>query len=235
MSSRTGKAPIRSAAWRISLWATLAFALGTTVVFVFLQSFVAGDIQRRTDAWLSGEVEVLGDVAEHTPKDDLYDRVVGEVAELASREVPNRMASESAADTAVFFLQAGSDGALKLWVGQGNGETYLKSIREIKLLPDRPADLRVPDSDVPFRVASIRTDDGSQIYLGVSERDELRVLWNLRQRFLVLWLLIVLLGFGIVFLATSRMLNHVRKITDAASRIGQSDLTARVPTNRRRD
>jgi signal transduction histidine kinase len=235
MSSRTGKPPIRSAAWRISLWATLAFAVGTTLVFVFLQSFVAGDIQRRTDAWLSGEVEVLGDVAEHTPKDDLYDRVVGEVAELASREVPNKIASKNEPDNAVFFLQAGSDGALKLWVGQGNGEVYLKSIRAIKLLPDRPADLHVPDSEIPYRVASIQTDDGSQIYLGLSERDELRVLWNLRQRFLLLWLLIVLLGFGIVFLATRRMLSHVRKITDAASLIGHSDITARVPTNRRND
>ena len=112
MSSKTGRLPIRSAAWRISLWATLAFALGTTVVFVFLQGFVEDDIQRRSDAWLSGEVEVLGDVAEHTPKDDLYDRVVGEVAELASREVPNKIASDSDQDNEVFFLQAGSDGAL---------------------------------------------------------------------------------------------------------------------------
>ncbi len=86
---------MRSAAWRISLWATLAFACGTMVVFVFLQSFVAGDIQRRSDAWLSGEVEVLGDVAERTPKDALYGRVVGEVAELAAREVPNKEASET--------------------------------------------------------------------------------------------------------------------------------------------
>ncbi len=235
MSLRTGETPIRSAAWRISLWATLAFAVGTTVVFVFLQSFVAGDIQRRTDAWLTGEVEVLGDVAEHTPKDDLYDRVVGEVAELASREVPNKIASESDQDNAVFFLQVGADGTLKLWVGPGNGGIYLKAIRAIKLLPDRPAHLHVPDSKTPFRVASDRLDDGSSIYLGLSERDELRVLWNLRQRFMVLWLLIVLLGFGIVYLATSRMLSHVRKITDAASRIGHSDLAARVPTNKRND
>jgi len=83
MSSKTDKKPMRSAAWRISLWATLAFAFGTMVVFVFLHNFVAGDIQRRGDVWLSGEVETLGDVAEHTPKDALYDRVVGEVAELA--------------------------------------------------------------------------------------------------------------------------------------------------------
>ena len=50
-------------------------------------SFVAGDIQRRTDAWLAGEAGVLSDVAERTPKrvETLYRRVVGEVAELASR------------------------------------------------------------------------------------------------------------------------------------------------------
>jgi signal transduction histidine kinase len=229
------KRPIRSAAWRISLWATLAFAIGSTVVFVFLHNFMAEDIQRRSDAWLSGEVETLGDVAEHTPKDALYDRVVGEVAELASREVPNRIATQSGPESEVFFLQADADGALKLWVGQGDGDAYLKSIRTIKLAPDRPADLHVAGNATPFRVASIRIGDGSQIYLGLSERDELRVLWNLRQRFMVLWLLNVLLGFGTVYLATSRMLKHVRKITDAASRIGHSDITARVPTNMRND
>ena len=71
MSSKIGKPVMHSAAWRISLWATLAFAFGTMLVFVFLHRFVAADIQRRSDAWLSGEVEVLGDVAEHTPKDAL--------------------------------------------------------------------------------------------------------------------------------------------------------------------
>lgn len=66
-----------SAAWRISLWATLAFACGTSLVFTGLHRFVAHDIQRRSDAWLAGEVEVLSDVAERTPKDRLYGRVVG--------------------------------------------------------------------------------------------------------------------------------------------------------------
>jgi signal transduction histidine kinase len=57
----------------------------------------------------------------------------------------------------------------------------------------------------------------------------------LQLRFFLLWLLIVLLGFGIVFLTSRRTLSHVRRITVAASRIGQSDLTARVPTTRRND
>ena len=117
MFSRTVKPVMRSAAWRISLWATLAFACGTMLVFVFLHHFVADDIQRRSDAWLSGEVEVLGDVAERTPKDALYDRVVGEVAELAGKEVPNKLLSESSTNDSVFFLQTGADGSLKLWVG----------------------------------------------------------------------------------------------------------------------
>ncbi len=235
MSLRTGNPPLRSAAWRISLWATLAFACGTIVVFIFLQRFMAGDIQRRSDAWLSGEVEVLGDVAERTPKDALYDRVVGEVAELAAREVPNKLPSESGADDSVFFLQSGTDGSLKLWVGAGSGEAHLKAINAIRISKDHPTDLHVPGFAVPFRVASARIDDGSYIFLGLSERDELRVLANLRMRFFLLYLLIVLLGFGIVFLTTRRMLSHVRRITEAASRIGHSDLDARVPTTKRND
>src|ERR1035437_1134009 len=235
MSSKTGKPLMRSAACGISLWATLAFACGTMVVFVFLQSFVAGDIQRRSDAWLSGEVEVLGDVAEQTPKNALYDAVVGEVAELASREVPNKEASEDEPDDSVFFLQSGKDDSLQLWVGAGTGDSHLKAIRATKIPPDQPTDVRVPGFAVPFRVASIHIADGSQIFLGLSERDERRVLWILRLRFLFLWLLIVLLGFGIVFLTTRRMLSHVREITEAASKIGHSDLNARVPTTKRND
>ena len=235
MSLKTANPVTHSAAWRISLWATLAFAIGTTLVFTMLHCFVADDIQRRSDAWLSGEVEVLGDVAERTPKDRLYGRVVREVAELASKEVPNKLRSDSNENDSVFFLQVGDDGTPKLWVGAGDGVPNLAAIRASKVVPDVPYDSHVKGFDTPFRVASMRLDDGSHIYLGLSERDELRVLRNLRLRFLCLWLLIVLFGFAIVFDATRRMLGHVREITEAASRIGQSDLSSRVPTSKRND
>ncbi|MGC9225234.1 MAG: HAMP domain-containing sensor histidine kinase [Terracidiphilus sp.] len=235
MSLETVKPRIHSAAWRISCWATVAFAFGTLLVFVFLHRFVASDIQRRSDVWLSGEVETLGDVAERTPKGALYDRVVSEVAELAEREVSNRRASEQAPSNSVFFLQAGSGGSLTLWVGAGDGEPYLRAIQKTRILPDQPTDLHVGGIAVPFRVVSIALDDGSHVYLGLSEKDELRVLNRLRLRFFLVWLLLVLLGFGIVFFTTRRMLGHVREITEAASRIGHSDLTARVPTTRRND
>ena len=235
MSSKTASPVMHSAAWRISLWATLAFACGTMVVFAFLHRFVASDIQQRTDAWLAGEVEVLGDVAEHTPKDALYDRVVSEVAELASKEVPNRLRSEGQANDFVFFLQTDSKGALALWVGSGSAEPPLSAIRRQPFPPDKPQDLHVAGTDVPFRVVALRLDDGSVIYLGLSEHDELRVLRNLRFRFFTWWLLLVMLGFVIVFYTTRHMLSHVRKMTEAASRIGHTELDKRVPTSTRND
>ena len=235
MYSKTDKSQMRSAAWRISLWATLAFAIGTMVVFVFLQSFVANDIQRRTDAWLAGEVDVLGDVAIRTPKNALYSAVVSEIAELASKEVPNKLPSDSGSDDSVFFLQSGSAGTLQLWVGTGSGMDHLTAIEASNLQEDSPTTVHVPGFSIPFRVTTIKIGDGSHIFLGLSERDELRVLRNLQLRFLELWMLIVLLGFSIVFYTTRRMLSHVREITEAASRIGHTDLNARVPTARHND
>jgi len=244
MFSKTGRAKAslkrerpraRSAAWRISLWGTLVFACGSLAVFLFLHGFVARDIQRRSDAWLTGEVGTLSDVAGRTPKDRLYGRVVGEVAELASREVPDRLHNQAGANASVFFLQASTDGSAALWVGTEDKQTVLDAIHGQKIRYDTPFDLRVQDIKIPFRVAAVPLADGSHMYLGLSERDELRVLRNLRARFLLLWMLNVLLGFGIVFYSTRRMLDDVREITEAASRIGESDLKARVPTSGRND
>ena len=235
MSSGAARPGMRSAAWRISLWATLAFACGTLIVFMFLDRFVANDIQRRSDAWLSGEVEVLGDVANRTPDNSLYNTVVGEVAELAAREVPNKLPSQESANDSVFFLQTLADGSLKLWVGMGNGQAHLRGIEGSNIVPERPTDIRVEGFADPFRVASLAMQDGSHIYLGLSERDELRVLRNLRARFVLLWLSLVMLGFAMVFSTTRRVLSHVRGITEAASRIGHSDLNTRVPTSKRND
>ena len=235
MFLRTAKPIMRSAAWRISLWATLAFACGTMVVFMFLHQFVAGDIQRRTDAWLAGEAGVLSDVAERTPKGSLYGQVVGEVAELASREVPHKRGANAGLNDSVFFLQTAADGSVALWVGAGDVNAHVAAVRNSKIVPDTPTSMHITGFDTPFRVVCVRMDNGSQIYLGLSERDQLRVLGKLRLRFVLLWLLIVLIGSGIVFYSTRRVLRHIREITEAASRIGEADLSSRVPTTQRND
>ncbi len=235
MSSETSKPVARSAAWRISFWGTLGFALGTLLVFVFLHQFIANDIQRRNDAWLWGEVSLLGDVAERTPRDALYSQVVGEMAEVVRKEVPNKKRALSHGNDQVFFLQEGENRSLRLWVGSGTGGDTLKAILQSRILPDQPIDLHVNGNPIPFRLVSIRIEDGSRIYLGLSEEDQLQVLHSLRLNFLALWLLIVLFGFALVYSISRGLLRYVQRITDAASRIGRSDLTTRVPTTSHND
>ena len=61
--------------------------LRNNVAFKFVHHFVSHDIQQRSVAWLSGEISVLADEASWTPKERLYGLGVGEIAELAAREV----------------------------------------------------------------------------------------------------------------------------------------------------
>lgn len=242
MSSATGRRT-RSAAWRISLLGTVAFALGTLVLFMSLHQFVARDIQRRSDTWLSGEVKTLSDVAERTPANDSR-RVLGEVAELAEHEIPNRPPSHGGPNDSVFFVRTAADGTLVLWAGAGDPQAYLRGIQAARnrmdtRRSDEPFDVRIPQSRAPYRVATAAMSDGGRIYLGLSQREERHVLEQMRWHFLKLWGVSVLLGFAILFFTTRRMLGDVRRITEAAAQIGakdgESDLSRRVPTSRSHD
>jgi signal transduction histidine kinase len=235
MFSGTDKVFLRSAAWRISFWATIAFACGTLVGFAFLHQFVSHDIQQRRDSWLFGEVQTQASIASRTPKNALYGKMLGEIAELASHEVPEKLPTSRGENNDVFFLQTAPDGSMALWVGPDDGNKYLKAIRSLKKIPEKPTDIQVDGYRIPYRVVSANVSDGSRIYLGLSERDQLRALRNLRFRFALLWLSVVLIGSAIVFYTTYRMLAHVRKITEAASRIGESDLSRRVPVPQKND
>jgi signal transduction histidine kinase len=231
MSSVISKSRGKTAAWRISLWSTMAFALGTVILFAFLHHFVSNEIQRRSDSWLTGEVEVLGDVAERTPKGALYDRIVKEVADLASKEVPHEHELPSNPNRSVFFIQTGPSGELKLWVGKGYGQRTLAAVQQKSIVPDQPVDIAIAGFGYPFRVASMRMDNGDSIYLGLSERDQSLTLRTLRLYFFLICIGIVLLGFFIVFFSTRRMLGRVQEITETAAKIGQDDLRSRVPEN----
>ena len=229
MSSAINSSRGKTAAWRISLWGTAAFALGAIALSAFLHQFVAHEIQRRSDSWLTGEVEVLGDVAERTPPGRLYDRIVREVAELATKEVPHERESAAESNQSVFFLQTTPSGEIGVWVGKGDAENVWKVIRQKHIVPGSPVDINIPGSAHPFRVAAARMDNGDSIFLGLSARDESQVLHRLRLYFLLLCLGIVLMGFLIVFFSARRMLGRVQQITDTAAKVGEDDLRTRVP------
>jgi signal transduction histidine kinase len=226
---------VKTAAWRISLWSGVAFAIGTAIAFWFLQAFLAHEIQSRADSWLTGELGVLSDVAEKTPSDKRHEAVISEVADLASHEVPHTDEESGAADRAVFFLETDSAHHLLLETGAGRGAANLAAIEGIGRELSSPTDIKVPGFDVPFRVAYGRLSSGEDVYLGLSNDYQREVLRRLRLEFAVLWCAIIVLGTGIVFVSTRSMLLRVRAISEAASQIGRSNLSTRVGTGRDND
>ena len=240
MSSGTGNKRLRSAAWRISLWATLAFAFGTMVVFVGLHQFVANDIQRRSDAWLSGEVEVLGDVAERTPKDRLYERVVGEVAELASREVPNKSHDEddekSMRMIRCFFCRRGRRGLRSLWVGRAMDRRTWRRFARAQVTPDVPFHLNVKGVCDSVSRGGVRGSMMGALFIwGFRSGMSCGCCGTCGCGFCRSGLLIVLLGLGLCFIRRGGCWGMCARLRRRRRGLGESDLSQRVPTTEHND
>src|ERR1700674_3764392 len=133
MFSRLLKPSRKTAAWRIAIWTTVAFALGSALAFRITYVVVANSVRERSDAWLSGEAEVLGEVSNSTPQDALYDRIMQEVAELATHEVPDEYGEHGQrSNSSAFFLQTGISGEAPLWVGPDLRDSVLQAIQKAK-------------------------------------------------------------------------------------------------------
>jgi len=223
-----------TAAWGISLWTTLAFAIGSAIAFAAVYVVVSRVIQERSDAWLSGESETLADVSRNTARDALYDRVVEEVAELASREVHDELDEVGQHINTVFFLQI-SPGQQPLWVGPGNRELFLRAINQTALVTGVPRDLPVAGWTHPFRVVYRPASAGSGIYLGFLDEGSRHMLHRLIRRFVKIWAGMVALGFLISFFGIYRTLQRVECITATVAQIGSDDLGSRILEGRTSD
>jgi signal transduction histidine kinase len=218
-----------TAAWRISIWTTLAFAAGTAVAFSLVYLLVAKEIRNRSDAWLKGEAETLAQVAARTSPDHLYNRIVREVAEVATREVPDERNAQGQRLNSVFFLEENANGTESpLWVGPGSVDAFLGAIRGKKLVQGVPQSLLVEGWHTPFRVVA-REENGRTVYLGLSNRGTNYLLRAMAERFLMLWGGTVLLGFLISFLSVRRTLLRVERISETVRRIDSSNLSERLP------
>lgn len=222
-----------TAAWRIAVWTTLAFSLGTFVAFFIVYVFVAREIRARSDAWLTGEAQVLAQVAQDTPQDSLYDHIVGEVAELAMHEVPDDKTSAGERMNAVFFLRvnpaAESD---TLFVGPGSKDKFWRAIQQAHWTAGVPQSISVQGWRRPastFRVVAPAHSGASAIYLGLSEHGDSHILHKLTRSFLSVWAGTVVFGFLISCLSARRTLRRVERITETVARIGSQELDERLP------
>jgi signal transduction histidine kinase len=219
-----------TAAWRMSVWTSLAFAVGTALSFIIVYVLVAQGIQQRDDTWLRGEIEVLAQVSVSTPKDRLYRRIVGEVAELATREIPDEGNSRGLRLSSAFFLQMDlSNPESFLWVGPNSKDAFVKAIQQANLAPGVPRFMRVEGVPGRFRVIVNTADNGRKTYLGVSDRGARILLHQFTRRVLVVWAGTVLLGFLISYWSARRTLLRVDRITETVARIGAEGLEERLP------
>ena len=229
MFSNMPKTLPATAAWRISIWTTLAFGLGTAMAFSVVYWLVAQGIRERSDTWLTGEAEVLAKVAADTPRDRLYKRAVGEVAELATQEVPDERNSSGERLNSVFFLATDpTNSDSPLWVGPGSRDAFVAAIQKAKLSVGTPQSVAVTGWRETFRVVT-RVADGRTVYLGLSDRGAKHLLYVLARRFLMVWGGMFVLGFLISYWSARRTLLRVERITEAVARMGTEDLSRRSP------
>ena len=218
-----------TAAWQISIWTTLAFALGTAVAFLIVYFLVAQGIQERSDTWLMGEAEVLAEVLADTPRDHLYQRIVREVAELATQEVPDERNARGERLNSVFFLATDfTNKEAPLWVGPGSEDAFVAAIQKVKIVPGAPQSVRVEELRQTFRVV-VHEQNGNTVYLGVSDRGASRLLHSFARRFFAVWGGMFLLGFVISYWSARGTLLRVERITETVARIGTEDLEERLP------
>ena len=226
--------PRSTASWRISTWPTVAFAVGSAAAFAIVYLLVAKDIRQRTDAWLSGEAEVLANVSQNVPHDYLYDRMVEEVAELASREIPDRPKGRGPSRDRVFFVLT-RIGQEPLYVGPEPKEAFLRALDGADLRPGIPQPLQVAGRPLPFRVAYLPRKGAGVVYLGFADEGAARMMRRLTERFVQIWFGMVVLGFLISAAGAYRTLRRVERITEAVARIGAEDLSGRLPEGPHRD
>jgi len=227
--SKLSKLLRKTAAWRISIWTALAYALGTAITFSIVYLLVAQGIRERSDAWLSGEAEVLARVSADTPRDRLYNRIVGEVAELATRELPEERNAKGQNLNSVFFLEKDpNDRQGPLWVGPSSDDGFLKAIDRANPAWGIPQSIKVEGWPTSFRVVA-QHEDGRTVYLGLSGRGAVHMLHTLARRFFIVWGATVLLGFLISYTSARRTLRRVEQITETVARIGSEELGERLP------
>lgn len=204
------------------------------MAFSIMYLLIARDIKSRSDAWLTGEAEVLADVSENTPRDEVYGRLVQEVAELASREVPGSSDASGQHQVSVFFLKTSPEQE-PIWVGPTQKGQFIPAVTSTNLLAATPGDVRVVGWKKPFRVVYHPQQDGGGLYLGFADLAAVTMLDRLMERCLIVWGATVGLGFVITWLAAQRTLARVERITETVSRIGSEDLSSRLPEGTRLD
>jgi signal transduction histidine kinase len=235
MSLRIAKKLGSTAAWRLSIWSTVAFALASLVAFAVMIVLASGIMRSRTDAWLRGEVAELVELSHTSPPPQLTSRIGAEVAEFAALESAWMPSGSAQASAATFFLEAGPGETSPVWVGPLPRAPFLAAIERAQLQPNEPRTIAVQGWQTPFRVIFCSPQPGVRVYFGISDDGAANLLYLLIKRFGMVWVGMVVLGFVISFESARRTLLRVQAMSAMMDSIGTDDLSRRLPESPQND
>ena len=220
MSSNKGDSVLGTVRFRLTLWQAGLFSAFALILFLSEDHLLSSHLLSRTDD------EMLAQVRQFTA---LYE----EFGLQALQDEFDREASATGVEDLVLILRspklsvlASSDRAA--WIDVGLDRLDLASMAAGDVW-HRTLPLR--DGRRLARVADARTRDGNLLQVGRSLAQDRAVLTAYRRVFALVVLAMLLFGVCLAWMLTRQAMSGVEKVTRTARRIGETDLSARVPAS----
>lgn len=224
----------QTASWRLSALSTAAFALGTAAAFLATFLVVRGNILRRLDRWLDGELDAVAEIVATQPLDVAKEQLDLETHELFHHESSHPLEVEDADQALFFFVVTDSN-------GETVGSSILGNTAAVELVLSAPRSghattwVHPAGWEYPVRVARREGPDHTTLIAGATPYDDLELLEDVRDLFAQVWLGMVLLGFAVSLVSVRRVLARVERITEAAAAVTPDQLDLRLEDPGRSD
>lgn len=218
MCSSRGRGVFGTVRFRLTLYHAVLFGAFSLLLLLIEGRVLKSQLGSRMADGLLGDVREFEALYQEFGLEALADEFRREGETAGEENVVLLFRSSSLA------VVANSD--LRTWPSAALDDSTLKDLQPGEA---RLRTLRVSGLGCGLRLAEACTADGNYLQLGRSlERDE-QLLGAFRRVFLVSTILMLLFGVSLGWVLTGRALSGVRHVADTAVRIGQTDLSSRVP------
>ncbi len=225
----------RSAAWRLTVPATLAFALGSATALWVAYGVTAALVRRQLDAVLASEAADLAAEARSLPRDGLPAWLETERGDLLRFfGLASSRTLASGVDEAVLVVVA-PDGSAIAWSGVPDPSPLLAALRSRRAATQGPATLSVPGLPRPLRVVGWRPRRAVGVVLGVTPPSAQPLLARIATILAILWAVVVAIGATLATWSVRRALRRVETITRAAAAIDAPETGRRLEGGEARD
>lgn len=218
-----------TAAWRLSVLSTMAFAVGTAIAFSAAYFMISRSILNRVDVWLTGEVEAIAQSVSDSSRDRAVQQLKSEVQELEHFvvQLPGK-ASDEEDETALFFVMLDPAGTIWAEASLGGEDLIHQAVTSTALSGSGPSWFSTPTYEYPVRVMSTVLADGRVLLAGATPSIDLEILEEISELFIQVWAGMVLLGFGVSWMSIRRVLSRIDRMAQAATEITAASLGQRV-------